>query len=190
MSKLEKILQAEVEAEINEIMAEADSRAAEIVSEAENRAAAKVGATREMIAAQARAATHQAQSTAELGVANARLQAKGEVMDLLREKVLLALERLPSQPGYGQVLQTLAEEAMGASEGAEAVVVHPHDKEKLTDWGREKGLDLQTDPELRLGVRVVSRSGTSVENTLLERLRRVWTTLGPGLTRLLWESED
>ena len=37
MSKLEEILQAEVEAEINSILAEADSRASEIVSQAESR---------------------------------------------------------------------------------------------------------------------------------------------------------
>ncbi len=76
---------------------------------------------------------------------------------------------------------------MAVAAGAEAVVVHPHDKEKLSDWARQKGLDLRTDPELRLGVRIVSPSGTTVENTLPERLRRVWNTLGPGLTRLLWE---
>ena len=187
MSKLEEILQAEVASEINAILAEADIRAVKIVSEAESRAAAKVAAHRKLIEAEARAATQQAQSAAELSVANARLQAKGEVTDLLRQKVLLALEEVPSQPGYGRVLQTLAEEALGAAAGAEAVVVHPHDKENLVDWAQQKGLDLQTDPELRLGVRIVSRSGATVENTLPERLRRVWNTLGPGLTRLLWE---
>ncbi len=187
MAKLEEILQAEVEAEINQILTEADAKVAKIESEAESRAAAKVAAHRKMIEAEARAATQQAQSAAELSVANARLQAKGEVMDLLRQKVLSALEETASQPGYGEVLQALATDAMGVAAGAEAVVVHPHDKEKLSDWARQQGLDLQTDPELHLGVRIVSRRGTSVENTLPERLRRVWNTLGPGLTGLLWE---
>ncbi len=113
MSNLEEILQAEVEAEINEILAEAEKRATKIVSEAENRAAAKVAAHRKMIDAAARAATQQAQSAAELSVANARLQAKGEVMDLLRQKVLLALEETSSQPGYGEVLQALADRGHG-----------------------------------------------------------------------------
>lgn len=187
MPNLEEILQAEVASEINAILAEADIRAAKIVSEAESRAAAKVAAHRKLIDAEARAATQQAQSAAELSVANARLQAKGEVMDLLRQKVLLALEETASQSGYGEVLQRLAEEAINVAAAAETVVVHPHDQEKLSAWARQKGLDLQTDPELRLGIRIVSRGGTTVENTLPERLRRVWNTLGPGLTRLLWE---
>ena len=139
MSKLEEILQAEVEAEINGILAEADSQAAKMVSEAASRAAAKVAAHRKMIDAAARAATQQAQSAAELSVAQARLQAKGEVMDLLRQKVQLALEETASQPGYGEVLQTLAEEALGVAADAVAVVLHPHDQEKLSDWARHTG---------------------------------------------------
>ncbi|MHB9075376.1 MAG: V-type ATP synthase subunit E [Desulfobaccales bacterium] len=187
MPNLEEILQAEVASEISAILAEADVKAAKIVSEAESRAAAKVAAHGKMIDAEARAATQQAESAAELSIANARLQAKGEVMDLLRQKVLLALEETASQPGYGEMLQRLADEAMSVTEAPETVVVHPHDQEKLSDWARQKGLGLQGDPELRLGVRIVSRGGTTVENTLPERLRRVWNTLGPGLTRLLWE---
>jgi V/A-type H+/Na+-transporting ATPase subunit E len=187
MSKLEDILQAEVEAEISKILAEADSQAEKLVREAESRAVAKVAAYRKRIDATARAATQQAQSAAELSVANARLQAKGEVMDRLRQKVRLALEGTASQPGYPAVLQTLAEEAMGVAVGATAVMVHSHDQEKLRDWARQQGLDLQTDSDLSLGVRIVSRDGATVENTLPERLRRVWNTLGPGVTKLLWE---
>jgi V/A-type H+-transporting ATPase subunit E len=187
MSKLEEILQQEAEAEIDEILAEADSRAAKIVSEAQNRASAKVAAHQKKIEAEARAANRQGQSTAELIVSNARVQAQGEVMDLLRQKVLLALEETASQSGYGEVLQALATEAMGVAEAPEALVVHPHDKEKLGDWARQKGLELQTDPELRLGIRIVSRNGKKVENTLPERLRRVWGTLAPEVTKLLWD---
>jgi V/A-type H+-transporting ATPase subunit E len=120
-------------------------------------------------------------------VAKARLQAKGEVMDLVQQKVLSALEEAASQPSYGEVLQALATEAIGVAEGPEAVVVHPNDKEKMSEWAGEKGLDLRTDPELYLGVRIMNRRGTIVENTLPERLRRVWNRLGPGVTKLLWE---
>lgn len=187
MSKLDAILQQEAETEIDAILAEADSRATKIISEAESHASAKVTAHQKKIEAEARAATRQAQSAAELIVSNARMQAKGEVMDLLRQKVLLALEETPSQSGYGEVLQALATEAMGAAAAAETVVVHPHDQEKLSGWARQKGLELQTDPQLRLGVRIVSRGGTTVENTLPERLKRAWNTLGTEVTKLLWE---
>ena len=88
MSKLEEILQQEAEAEINSILAEADSRAREIVSQAESRAAALLAAHRQRIEAGDRAASQQARSAAELSVSSARMQAKGEVMDLLRQKVL------------------------------------------------------------------------------------------------------
>jgi V/A-type H+/Na+-transporting ATPase subunit E len=187
MSKLEEILQTEVEAEIAAILAEAETKAAKIVSEAEGRADAKVAAHRKLIDAKARAATQQAQSAAELTVANVRIQAKGEVMDLLHQKVLLVLEETSSQPNYGEVLQALAEEALRVAAGAQAVVMHPQDQEKLSEWAQQQGLEARTDPLLRLGVRIVSDSGTAVENTLPERLQRAWNTLGPRLTPLLWE---
>jgi V/A-type H+-transporting ATPase subunit E len=187
MSKLEEILQAEVEAEINAILADADNRTAAILSEAQSRAAAQIAASRKKIEAEARAATQQAQSAAELSVSNARLQAKGEVMDLVQQQVRRALEETSSQPGYGETLQALAEEAMGMAKPAQAVVVPPSDAEKLQDWARQQGLELRTDPELRQGVRILSRSGIAIENTLPERLRRAWNPLGPMVAKLLWE---
>ena len=187
MSKLEGILQQEAEAEIDAILAEADSRAAKIVSEAESRASAKVAAHQKKIEAEARAATQQAQSTAELLVSNARVQAKGEIMDLLHQKVLVALKETSSQPGYRKVLLALAKEALEVAEAAEAVVVHPDDKEKIRDWAQQQGLELRTDPDLRLGIRIVSASGTMIENTLPGRLGRAWVTLAPEVSKLLWE---
>lgn len=187
MAKLEEILQVEVDAEINAILAEADIKAAKIVSEAESLAAARVAAHQKKIDAEERAAIQQAQSAADLSLSNARIQAKGEVMDLLRQKVGLALEETSSQPGYREVLLALAEEAAGVAEAAQAVVVHPDDQEKLREWAQKRGLELRTDPGLRLGVRIVSLSGTRVENTLPERLHRAWNRLVPKAAKLLWE---
>ena len=48
---------------------------------------------------------------------------------------------------------------MQVAEKAEAVVVNPDDQDKLKDWARQQGLELQTDPNLRLGVRIVSQRG-------------------------------
>jgi V/A-type H+-transporting ATPase subunit E len=187
MSKLEKILREEAEAEIKEILAEADSRAQEIISEAEGRAAARLAAHRKRIEAEARAASHQAQSAAELSIATARVQTKGEVMEQVRQKALRALEQTAADPGYDKVLQVLAEEAMQAVAGTEAVVASPEDRERLSDWASQRQLKLQTDPKLRLGVRIVGRSGRIVENTLPERLHRAWDTLTADITKLLWE---
>ncbi len=187
MPKLEELLQAEVEAEIEAILSEADTKAAKIISDAESLAAARVATHQKKIEAEARAATQQAHSAADLSIANARIQAKGEVIDLLHQKVGLALEETSSQPGYRKMVRALAEEAMGVAEAAETLVVHPDDKKKLRDWAEQKGLELRTDPGLRLGIRILSKSGATVENTLPVRLYRAWNTLMPKVTKLLWE---
>jgi V/A-type H+-transporting ATPase subunit E len=187
MPKLEELLQAEVEAEIEALLAEADTKAAKIISEAESLAAVRVAAHQKKIEAEARATTHQAHSAADLSIANARVQAEGEVIDLLRQKVGLALEETSSQPGYHKLVRALAEEAMGVAEAAETLMVPPDDKEKLRDWAQQKGIELRTDPGLRLGIRIVSKNGTTVENTLPARLSRAWNTLMPEVIKLLWE---
>jgi V/A-type H+-transporting ATPase subunit E len=190
MSKLEEILQQEATGEIDAILAEADLKAGKMISEAESRGKELLAEHRKRVEAKARTAIDQAQSAAELSVAIARIQAKGEVMDQVRQKVISALEKTPSQPGYDKVLRSLAEEALKVTESAEAVVVHPDDGEKLADWAKQEELDLQTDPELRLGVRIISRSGRTVENTLPERLHRAWDTLATEVTKLLWEEDS
>ncbi len=187
MTKLEEILQAEVEAEISEVLSEADSRAAKIVGDAKSRAEARVAEHRRRIDVEVRTAAHQARSAAELILANTRMEAKGEVMELLRQKVLDALEQVASRPDYGVVLQALAKEAMEFAGHTETLVVHPEDREKVSGWAEGVGIGLETDPELHLGVRIQSARGAIVENTLPERLRRVWGTLAPQIAGMLWE---
>jgi V/A-type H+-transporting ATPase subunit E len=187
MSKLAEILQAEVGAEIEGIAAEADSQAARIVSEAKSHAEDRVAEQKKKLEAEARAAAQGAQSAADLIVSSARTQTRGEVLDLLWQKVHLALEEIASQADYGEILQALAAEAMQVAPGAAALVVNPDDQEKIKDWARQQGLELRTDPQLHLGVRIVSQGGAAIENTLLERLRRAWGTLGPEVTKILWE---
>jgi V/A-type H+-transporting ATPase subunit E len=187
MSKLEEILQAEVAGEIDEILADAEAKAAQIVSEAKNRATVRVSEYRKMLDARRRAATQQARSASELTVSNAQTTAKGEVMDMLQKRVLQALETASSRPNYSEVLKALAQMALDVIESPMALVVHPKNEAKLSAWAEEHGLELRTDPELRLGVRIISKNGTMVENTLLERLQRAWGTLAPQVTRMLWE---
>jgi V/A-type H+-transporting ATPase subunit E len=187
MVKLEEIVQAEAASEIDAILAEADSRARQIISEAENRAEARLAESRKRIEAQARAAIQQARSAAELMIATARTQARGEMMDLVRQNVSTGLQKASAQPDYGRILQALAEEALLAALPAEAIVVHPDDREHLDNWARQQELELRTDPELHLGVRLVSSSGRKVENTLTERLQRGWDTLAIRVAKMLWD---
>jgi V/A-type H+-transporting ATPase subunit E len=187
MSKLAEILQAEVGAEIEEMTTAADSQAAKIVSEAESHAEDSIAEQKKKLEAEAHAAAQGAQSAADLIVASARTQARGEVLDQLWQKVQLALKEIATQADYGEILQALAAEAMHVAAGPQILMVNPDDQEKMKDWAREQGLELQTDPHLHLGVRIVSQGGAAVENTLPERLRRAWGTLGPEVTKILWE---
>jgi V/A-type H+-transporting ATPase subunit E len=134
MSKLAEILKAEVEAEIEEITAAADSQAAKIVSEAKSRAEDRLAEQQKKLKAETRATRQGAQSAADLIVASGRTQARGEVMDLLWQKVHLALEKIAAQADYGEILQALAREAMQVAAGAAALVVNPDDQEKVKDW--------------------------------------------------------
>jgi vacuolar-type H+-ATPase subunit E/Vma4 len=187
MSKLEEILQAEAQEEIDGILDVAADQAQKIVSEAKSDAESQVLLQQKKLEAEERTALQKARSLADHSRSIARIQARGEMMEQVRQRVQEALEEAASQSGYSGVLQALAEEALGIAGKAEAVMVHPGDVEKLQDWAQQRELKVRTSPELRLGVRIVSADGAAVENTLLGRLRLVWPALGPELTARLWE---
>jgi len=183
----EEILQREAETEIDGKLAEADSRVKQMVSEAEAEAKALLAKHHHRLEAEAQAAIQQARSAAQLEVTIARTQVKGEVLDLVRQKVIAALDETAAQPNYGEILQTLAQEALEAAETAENLVVPPDDEEKLMAWAQHQGLEVKTDSSLRLGVQIECRGGKRVENTLPERLNRAWDTLATEVSKLLWK---
>jgi V/A-type H+-transporting ATPase subunit E len=187
MSKLGDILQEEILGEIQGILAEAESRAAKLVSDAEQESWARIKSHQKKMEAEARATTLRARSAGELTLSTARMRAKGEVIDSVRKKALAALEELSKKPGYRDILGALAEEALKAVEEAEAAVVHPDDEELMREWAVQRGVDLRTDPGLRLGVSIVDGSGKrSVENSLAERLERAWNALASDVAKQLW----
>ena len=189
MSKLKDILQEEALGEINKIMAEADSKAETLIAEAKSKASERVEACRKKVEAELRGATRRAESAAELILSTARMQAKGEAIALVKNKVLAGLEEIAGKPNYGKILEALADEAAQAVEAPEAVVVHPNDKAKLRTWAIRKGLELRTDPGVQLGVRIMVHGGQrSVENSLPERLRRAWESVASGVAERLWGS--
>ncbi len=188
MSKLRDILQEEALQEVNAILAEADSKAETLIREAKEAASGRVAARRKRDDAELRVAARRAKSTAELVLSAARMNTKGQVIDLVTEKALAGLDAFAAMPNYGEVLEALAEEAMAAVDGAEVLVAHPDDQDKLRSWAMKKGLDLTTDSSLRLGVKIVGRGGRrSVENSLPGRLHRAWETLASGVAERLWE---
>jgi len=187
MSKLKDILQEEALAEINKILAEADSKAKMLIAEARSRASERVEAYRKKAEAELRTATRRAKSAGELSISIARIRAREHGITLVRERVLAALEEISTKQSYGKILEALAEEALKAVGAAEGAAVHPDDKDKLSGWAEQKGLELRADAGLHLGVRITASGGRqSVENSLPERLQRGWEALVSGIARRLW----
>ncbi len=188
MSKLDDILKEEVHAEINAILSDAESRAASLIRDAEEKSSARMKSHQKRMQVEALAATRRARSAAELNLSTARTQAKGGAIESVRKRALTAVEEIAKRHNYQDILDTLAEEALKAVEGAKFVVVHPDDKERIQEWAAHKGLELRTDPGLRLGVRIEdANSKRSVENSLPERLERAWKTLSSEVAKELWK---
>jgi V/A-type H+-transporting ATPase subunit E len=188
MSKLDEILKEEALADVNRILDDSDSRAETIIREAETKASTRLAVHRKRVESEARSAKRRAEGAAELAVSTARIRAKGEIIALVRKKALSAIEELAGKPGYSKILTALAEEAIRAVDAAEAVVVNPNDTAILSGWAMQKEIEIQTDPKLRLGVRLVSRSSRrSAENSLPERLDRSWDTLSARVAQILWK---
>ncbi|HGY09747.1 MAG TPA: V-type ATP synthase subunit E [Oceanithermus profundus] len=187
MSKLETILQEEVLAEIQQLMAQAEEEAERIVAEAKEKAEAMVAAHKRKLEARKQAELHRAESAAELAVSTARVEAKGEVIAQIYREVQARLAALPESPEYPTLLERLAEEAVAAVGEAEAVVVHPDDAPRIKGWAEGKGLELRTEDDVRLGVIAVAKGGkTRVANTLPDRLERAWEVLSAKVTQVLW----
>ncbi len=187
MSNLRQILEQEALAEVNDILSAADSKADLLIREAKTKASERVEAYQKKTEAEFHAATQRAKSVNDLTVSIARIQARDEAIALLKKKVLAAFEEKATQPAFRDTLEALAEEAIKAVEGAEVVIVHPDDRDRMGDWAKQKGLGLRTDPGVRLGIRIVAGGGRrSVENSLPERLQRGWEALVSGVAKRFW----
>ncbi len=187
MSKLEDILQNEVAAEIGAIVAEAEAKARTIVETAmANAEAIKANKERQLEVERA-AALRRAESAAELLLSQARITARGRVMDQVRAEVLNSLQKLAAQPEFAAILQKLADEALQGVGKAEAVIVNPAHAALLSGWAQSKGLQLKTDTTIRDGVRLVAEGGRAfVQNALSERLERAWDALSAKAARAIW----
>lgn len=187
MSKLGEILKQDVLTEVNGILAEADGRAEKLIREAKSKASEQVEAQRKRVEAELRAVLRGMKSARDLTISVARIRARDQAIARVRQKVESAIGKIAQKPDYGKILEALAEEAFNSVEAAESVAVHPEDQEKLSAWAKKKGLELKTDPVLKLGVRVTTRDGRqTVENSLPERLQRGWETLMSGVAQRLW----
>ncbi|WP_022797997.1 V-type ATP synthase subunit E [Thermus islandicus] len=186
MSKLEAILSQEVEAEIQALLAEARGKAEALRREAEAKAMALLEGRRRALEAAFQAALRRAESAGELLLATARAEARGEMLNEVKARVLAALRDLPSRPEWPEVVRKLAEEALSALPEPEALASHPENLPHLEALAQGK-LELKPDPALRLGVRAIGKGGrTQVENALEGRLERAWDALSSRVAQVLW----
>lgn len=187
MSKLEDILQKEVAAEIGAITAEAEARARAIVEAAMANAEAIRANKQRLLEAERAAALRRAESAAELLLSQARITARGQVMDRVKSEARQALQQITSQPEFGAILQKLADEALQSIGKAESVLVNLAHASLLSTWAQSKGLQLKTDETICDGVRLVAQGGRAfVQNTLTERLERSWDALSLKAARAIW----
>ncbi len=187
MSKLEDILQNEVAAEIGAMAAEAEAKAKAIVEAAMANAEALKAAKQRQLEAERTAALRRAESAAELLLSQARISARGQVMDQVKAEVSQSLQKLAAQPEFASILQKLAEEALQGIGKAEAVLVNPAHASLMSGWAQSKGLQLKTDETIRDGVRLVAEGGRAfVQNALSERLERAWDALSAKAARAIW----
>ncbi|RIH83782.1 V-type ATP synthase subunit E [Meiothermus luteus] len=187
MSKLEDILQNEVAAEIEAIAAQAEAKVKAILETAAAQAEALKAARQRVLEAEHAAALRRAESAAELQLNQARIAARGRVVEEVRAQALKALGELAQQPQFADTLKKLAEEALSSVGQAEALVVNPAHADLLAEWARSKGLELRTDPGLKDGVRLVAKGGKAyVQNTLSERLERAWDALSAKAAKAIW----
>ena len=106
---------------------------------------------------------------------------------LLAHQVGESLRRAHRRAKYLAQTHRLLAEALEALPGAKALVANPEDLPHLEALARERGVELQAEPALRLGVRAVGAEGkTQVENSLLARLDRAWDALSSKVAQALW----
>ncbi len=187
MSKLESILQEEVLREIEKILAEAEQKAEALLSQARAQAERVVAQAERRLEAERRAELNRAESAAELKITTARMRAKGEVIARVREKATERIQGFDRDPAWPEVLVKLANEALAAVPDPDRVEASAEDVKRLEGWAKAKGVVLEANPEVRLGVRVWGKSAnTFVENTLPARLERGWDELAARVAEFLW----
>lgn len=181
---LDKLLEHEANAEIEQIRAHARGRAEKILAEANERAAALVESRQRQLEANYQAGIVRARSAADLECNAARLSASEGGLQKAYELARGHLSTVITAPEYRDILGKLIKQAHELVPDAEAIEVHPSEVSSVRALA--DGLEVRENENIQGGVRVVAKGGKSgVTNTLLGRLERVKSELAPEVSRIL-----
>lgn len=191
MSDLSALLEREAGVEIEAIVAEARSHASTLVAAAQAEAEQLLAQRRRTAELQREATLVRAHSAAQLEASALKLRAQHAavraVFDAARERLgAIAADA----PRYGGVLAELLEEAVeavGVGEVA-AIRVARSDVAAARAAVAKLGWSLVVEPDdgVALGVRVVSKRRSAVENTLGARLAALEGELAADVSRVLF----
>ena len=193
MADLTALLEREASAEIDAILSEARARASEIVAQAESEAETLSATRARSSAAQREATLVRAQSAAQLQAAALTLRAQHAAVESVFDGASERLAALAADPkAYEPVLTSLLQEAVDAL-GADAVhevVVAERDVKLATKIAKAVGLAATVvSGPVSGGVRVSSRRGSSIENTLQTRLDALRGELASSVARSLFDDD-
>jgi len=189
-----RLLEQEVHAEVDGVLAEARGRADEIVAAARRAADETVAEARRQVERR-RIETHsRAASAAKLRAAALILQTKDEaIRGVLDDAEAAARDALRDPARRRAVLRAFLEEASQAlGKGQVTVEVPPDDGPAVVEacGALGMGAEVREGLDVEDGIRVVSADRRAViENTLTSRLARVRHGLATRVASVLWGSE-
>lgn len=191
MSELSALLDREASAEIEALLSEARQRASEIVAEAAAEAEQQLAQKRRSAEAQREATLVRAQSAARLEASALKLRAQHAAVEAVFAAARSELAALRGDAQrYPKVLQTLLTEAVDGVGAAQVTAVHAAaaDVAAVTKAAEALGVraPVTADPDLDVGVRVVGGGGSSVENSLDQRLAALEGELAARVSEVLF----
>jgi vacuolar-type H+-ATPase subunit E/Vma4 len=195
VSDLSALLEREASAEIETIVTEARAQASAVVAAARAEAEQLLAQRRRAAEGGREATLVRAHSAAQLEASALKLRAQhaavGDVFDAARAR-LTAIAG--DAPRYGGVLADLLAEAVAAvgADDVASVQVAPGDVAVAEAAAARLGLriPIEADGGVALGVRVVSKRRSAVENTLHARLAAVEGELAADVSRVLFAGGD
>jgi vacuolar-type H+-ATPase subunit E/Vma4 len=174
VADLTALLEREASAEIDAILSEARERAAEIVALAEREAEARAAARERSVSSERDAMLVRSRSAAQLDAAAVTLRARHAVVEAVFAEARERLVALSQEPkAYEPVLTALLQEAVDAlgTDAIERVEVAAGDVALARRITKAAGIRAAVEAgDVEGGVRVRSRRGSSIENTLSARL--------------------